>query len=105
MPESQNATIGGTAQFTCERTGGDVVWRIDGQPVNDVNVVATNRGGVYTLTFLNASQKYNGSEIQCKALMFDDARVSEFTSPAILQLQGVCHCVCVCVWSIDDGSS
>ena len=67
--------------------------------MNDVDVVATSRGGVYTLTFLNASQNYNGSEIQCKAMF--DARAPELTSPAILQLQGVC----VCVWSIDDGSS
>ena len=71
-----------------------MVWRIDGQSVNDVNVMATNQAGVYTLTFLNASQKYNGSEIQCKA-MFEDTRAPEFTSTAILQLQGVFVCMCV----------
>ena len=90
-PESQNITVGGTAQFICECTDGDVVWRIDGQSANDVNIVTASQGGVYTLTMINVQLTYNGSEIQCRA-MFDDSRDFRFTSPAILQLQGIRVC-------------
>ena len=68
-----------------------MVWRIDGQSVNGINIVTASQGGVYTLTMINVQLTYNGSEIQCRAI-FDDSRELEFTSPAILQLQGILVC-------------
>ena len=68
-----------------------MVWRIDGQSVNGINIVTASQGGVYTLTMINVQLTYNGSEIQCRAI-FDDSRDLEFTSPAILQLQGILFC-------------
>ena len=68
-----------------------MVWRINRQPVTSFHdVIATSQGGLHTLTITNSSM-YNGSEIQCK-VMFDDGsrRKPEFTSPAILLLQGMC---------------
>ena len=66
-----------------------MVWRINGQSVNNLpDVTTASERGVHTLTITNARRKYNNSEIQCKAV-FDDGRVPEFTSPAILLLQGI----------------
>ena len=66
-----------------------MVWRIDDQSVNNLPDVATaSEGGVHILTIRNAHRKYNDSEIQCKAVFDEDGRVPEFTSPAILLLQG-----------------
>ena len=67
-----------------------MVWRINGQSVNNLHGVTTaSERGVHILTIRNARRKYNRSEIQCKAVFDEDGRVPEFTSPAILLLQGI----------------
>lgn len=88
-PASQIILLEATATFTCQHRDGDVAWRINGQQVNDRNIMITNTEGLHTLTIKNASSTYNGSEVWCRA-SFDDGRESEFTTPAILQLQGKC---------------
>ena len=92
-PASQIIPLGATATFTCQRMDGDVVWRIDGRPVNGFyNVTTMSTEGVHTLTIRNtrSTDVHNGSVVQCKA-MFEDGREPELTIPAILQLQGKCQ--------------
>ena len=88
-PISQVVLLGATAIFTCQRRDGDIAWRINGQRVNDPNVVTTSTMGVHMLMIMSAWSTYNGSMIQCRA-SFDDGRESELTTLAILQLQGKC---------------
>ena len=101
VPESQNITVGATAQFTCQCRDGDVVWRIDSRPISNFHgVTITSQGGFHTLTITN-TLAYNSSEIQCRAMFDDYSREPEFTTPAILQLQGMgLHLLMWHMWSI-----
>ena len=89
-PVSRNATVGATIQFSCQHRNGVVVWRINGERVNNLPAVSTeSEGGVHTLIIRNASAEYDGAEIQCVVVFFDGVREPESASPVILRLQSL----------------
>ena len=73
--------------FTCQHESADAIitWRVNGSAVNQFpDATQSSNGNTGSLTITAIQAEYNGTEVVCVAIFFDNNTPREETPPVIL---------------------
>ena len=104
QPVSINTTLNFTVTFTCEAIADELTFRVNNKPSNDAGVMnkgfsvtTSNTGGTIRAELQAIAYDYNNNtNIRCRASN-DDPFTILFSNTAVLMIQGLWACLCVCM--------